>query len=295
MMDIRQLHYYCTIIEEGQITRAARTLHMAQPPLSQQLRLMEEELGVVLIHREGKRWEVTQAGQRLYERARHLLREMENIQQEISDVDQGLTGSITIGTSSICISRVSRHISEFHRDYPEVYHKILYGDTSHLEELLHQHKIDFALLLLPVEDERDYEIMPLSDDPFVAVVPREWTELCQTESLTLEQIAEYPLLLARRMSGEGAYENIIGEFEQRQLQPRVVLDCPDISALFSFAAAGMGLTLIPESEIQQVYADRLCVIPLQQAIIRTRPALVWLKSRYMSKAARQLIQRIITS
>lgn len=174
-MDMKHLHYFCVIVEEGQITKAARTLNMAQPPLSQQLKNMEDELGVKLIYREGKKWEVTEAGYTLYTRAKRLLAEMEDTCREIGEFENKVTGTLAIGTSSACMSLITEQLSRFHQDFPEVYVKIGHGDTHHLEELLHQNKVDLALLLLPVDD-KSYHTIELEGVSFVAVLPCEWAD-----------------------------------------------------------------------------------------------------------------------
>lgn len=120
-MDLKHLHYFCVIVEEGQITKAARILNMAQPPLSQQLKNMEDELGVRLIYREGKKWEVTEAGYALHTRAKRLLAEMEDTCREIGEFESNVTGTLSIGTSSVCMSLVTEPLGRFHQDYPDVY------------------------------------------------------------------------------------------------------------------------------------------------------------------------------
>lgn len=126
-MDIRQLRYFQTIIEEKQITKAARVLHIAQPALSLQLKQLEEELGVTLIIREGKQWLVTEAGQILYERCKQLLQSIDTIKGELSEIKKGIAGTVRIGTSTICVSHLAPHLTKFHNDFPKVYVKIFNG------------------------------------------------------------------------------------------------------------------------------------------------------------------------
>ncbi|KHD85460.1 LysR family transcriptional regulator [Heyndrickxia ginsengihumi] len=290
-MDIRQLRYYCTIIEEKQITKAAKILHMAQPPLSHQLKLLEEELDVTLVHREGKKWEVTEEGKILYKRAKHLLQGLEETKREIAEVKEGIRGTISIGTSSICISHLAEHLSSFHKEFPDVYIKMWHGDTHYLEELLQQNKIDIALLLLPVE-ETNYETIHLKDDPFVVVVPRQWESKFSGTTISIEEASKYDLLLGRRISGKGMYDHIINAFHQHNVHPNIVLDCPEISTILTLVATGMGITIIPRSEIHQVYEEKLKVLQFSDPFLDTQPAVVWLKDKYLSKAAKELIKKL---
>lgn len=96
-MDLRQLRYFATIVEEGQITRAAKKLHMAQP-LSQQLKALEEELSTLLIVRNGKNIELTAAGKVLYKRATNLLSQIDETIMEVKEVGEGLKGTLSIGS-----------------------------------------------------------------------------------------------------------------------------------------------------------------------------------------------------
>lgn len=288
-MDIRQLRYYCTIYEEKQITKAAKILHMAQPPLSQQLRQLEEELGVPLIIRDLKKWEVTEAGHRLYERAKQVLTLLEETKKEISEIHSGISGTLSIGTSSICISYLTEHLNAFHKAYPDVYIKIYHGDTSYLEGLLQKKQIDLALLLLPVE-ETNYAICPLNEDPFVVLIPRQWESDFPEELISFKDVIQYDLLLTKRTSGIGIYETILNQFQKANLTPKVVLDSPDISTILTLVATGMGITIIPRSEVHEIYQDQFKVLQLEEPSISTRPALIWVKEHYQSVASKKLIE-----
>ena len=93
-MDIRQLRYFLTIAQEGQITRAAKQLNMEQPPLSRQLKLMEEELGVLLFERSGKQLQLTHAGELLQNRAASLLNQFNETLTEVKEIHAGIRGML---------------------------------------------------------------------------------------------------------------------------------------------------------------------------------------------------------
>lgn len=113
-MDLRQLTYFLAIAEEGQITAAARRLNMAQPPLSQQMKALEEELGVELFLREPRSVTLTDAGEILYRRARQLITLADSTRREIGDFKSGLRGTLSIGTvSSSAASSCGRPFGNF--------------------------------------------------------------------------------------------------------------------------------------------------------------------------------------
>ena len=127
-MDIRQLRYFLAIAKEEQITRAAKALNMEQPPLSRQLRLMETELGVKLFDRVGKHLILTQAGYVLETRAKNLLHQLDETLVEVKEIDQGLRGTLAIGSAFSCVSLLPAKIKAFRTKYPLVSIKILEGD-----------------------------------------------------------------------------------------------------------------------------------------------------------------------
>lgn len=287
-IDIRQLHYFRTIVEEGQITRAAKALNMAQPPLSQQLKQLEDELGAKLIIREDKRWEITEAGEMLYRRGLELLHLSEEIKAQIKELGDGIRGTLSIG-SSTCITYLPERIKKLHETYPDVYYKIWQGDAQYLEERLDQRKIDLALLLLPVEV-RGVEMLRLPKEPFVAVIPATWSEELHRDSISLKEIGTHPLLLLRRMQGTGMYEKIIDKLEENGLSPQVIAECPDIPTLLAFVTSGIGMTLVPRSDIHMAYNNQIKILKIEESFLEKEPVVIWKKDRYLSKAAARFLE-----
>ena len=101
-MDFRQLHYFKEIVKQGSISKAAEVLHIAQPPLSQLLKKLENDLGTTLIHRYRQKWELTETGELLYQYADQLLMQMQDVKQQIQEIEQGIAGTVRIGVSSAC-------------------------------------------------------------------------------------------------------------------------------------------------------------------------------------------------
>ena len=120
-MDIRQLRYFLAIAEEGQISKAARRLNIAKPPLSQQLKMLEQELGVILIERGARQIRLTDAGRLLQERATKLLEFLSATTSELKDMSSGAKGSLSIGAvASAGASFLPERVRQFHQRYPDV-------------------------------------------------------------------------------------------------------------------------------------------------------------------------------
>ena len=150
-MDIKQLLYFSTIAQEGQITRAAKKLHMAQPPLSQQLKSLEQELGVLLMDRKGKKLELTEAGKVLYERAIELLQRVDDISLEVKEVGEGLKGELSIGSVKTGFSYIPERFRLFREQYPQVSFRLYEGDSFRLADHLRKREIELAIVRLPLD------------------------------------------------------------------------------------------------------------------------------------------------
>ena len=147
-MDIRHLRYFITIVNEGNISNAAKALNMSQPPLSTQIRLLEEELGCALFDRNTRHIQLTGAGEILYERAKTILELLSDTRTELNDYKKGLSGTIRIGiVSSVGSTAFTRWIMEFHNQYPDIRYALTEGNTYDLVGRTRSSQIDLALVI----------------------------------------------------------------------------------------------------------------------------------------------------
>ncbi|HAB59653.1 MAG TPA: LysR family transcriptional regulator, partial [Lachnospiraceae bacterium] len=129
-MNIKQLQYFLTVAEAGSITAAAKRLHISQPPLSNQMQLLENELGTKLFERGSRKITLTYAGQILYNRAQTIVDLSSAAIREITDLGTGLQGTIHLGTISSCgVVLLDKHIKHFHNQYPDVNFELYEGNT----------------------------------------------------------------------------------------------------------------------------------------------------------------------
>jgi DNA-binding transcriptional LysR family regulator len=286
-MDFRQLRYFLTIAEEGQITRAAKKLNMSQPPLSQQLQMLEEELGTQLVERNTRNVGLTEAGKALYKKGKPLIDELENITMEMKEIGKGVRGVLSIGTVKTCLPITSTKIVEFSMQYPNVTFKIWEGDTSNLAEQLINQDIEVAVVRLPLDDS-EFEVMHLTTEPYVLVVPSSW-DMKET-SLPMEAIRNFPLMFLHRRAGKGVYEIILNECRRCGFEPHVICECPDSSILISLVSEGLGATILPKSTASTLQLNSIRVVMIENCNILSEAALIWIKDRNLSKAALEFIQ-----
>ncbi|KIL76016.1 LysR family transcriptional regulator [Bacillus badius] len=284
-MDIRQIRYFATIAEEGQITKAAKKLHMAQPPLSQQLKSLEEELGVLLLERKGRKLELTEAGKVLYKKAKHLLEQMEETIVEVKEVGDGLKGVLSIGSVKTCFSYIPERFLHFREKYPRVKFRLKEGDSSLLANYVKQREVELAIVRLPLEME-EFSYLPLPTDPFVAVMP----ENPRTPTvMQMKELSGMPLMLLHRVSGVGLYELVINECKRHDFEPNIICECPDAAMLLSLVRTGLGTALLPKSTLLSFPTNGLQIVEIEDCTIQSESAIIWLKDRYLSKKAERFL------
>jgi LysR family transcriptional regulator, salicylic acid-responsive activator of bsdBCD len=281
-VDLKKLLYFVTIVEEGQITRAATRLHMAQPPLSLQLKAMEEELGVTLIERTNKSIELTQAGWTFYYRAKEILNAVDGMVSEVKEQGLGIRGKLAIGTVMSCVSYLPRPIQISQQAYPNVTFEIWEGDSHRVEELLQERVIDLGITRLPLESE-NLDMVPLLAEPLVAVQPPNWN-VFSSEMIAIQELERYPLMVLHGQGGKGTFEAFVEICQQFSFSPRIICESPDVATLLTLADSGVGVAIVPKSAIDLRPKGTLAYAVIEP-IIKSDTALIWIKKRRMSKAA----------
>lgn len=285
-MDFRQLVYFLTIAEEGNITRAAERLHMAQPPLSQQLKLLEEEFGVVLMERSTRKIQITDAGRLLQNRAKQILELTEKTAKELNDLKEGLQGTLSIGTiSSAEETLLPLRIQNFYEKYPGVDFYIREGGTFEILEMIKDGVVEIGIIRTPIT--RDiYEYISLPDESMVAGALGDlfWNN-DDKGSLNLAELEGKPLLMHNR------YKNDIEEACRRAgFKPRIICRVDDTRSMLNWANTGMGIAIIPRGMIGLLPDAKLNYREINEESLVTRAVVVWMKNHYLSAPARHFLK-----
>ncbi|WP_026695721.1 LysR family transcriptional regulator [Peribacillus kribbensis] len=284
-MDIRQLRYFIAIVEEGSISAASRRLHIAQPPLSQQLKQMEEELGVILLERSGKKPEITEAGHALYKHAVKMTSLMSEGVQEIKEIGQGIQGQLHIGVNTLSSYSLSRYLLEFKERYPNVTYKIIQSDSPHLGKLIESRQLDLAIVRVGTQDEH-FHYKVLERDYFAAIFPK-GSEF-GTDSMDIRQASSHPLILPS-VEGLGIHSMIMKEFKRLGLKPEIIGECSDMALLLQLVSSGFGTSIVPKSVLDVHPGIPVTHAELTNTRLESAAAAVWPKHRYLSKAAERFI------
>lgn len=292
MMDMRQLKYFLTIAQEGQVTRAAKLLNMEQPPLSRQLKLMEEELGVLLFDRTGKRLKLTDAGELLKQKAELLLLQFNETIKEVKEREEGVRGVLSIGSVVSCISLLPQRIERYRKRFPEVTFKILEGDHFYLGEQLEKRAIDLVIARLPFEAltyPEQYSIVPLPSDPFVAVIPSAWTPYSGDQTISMQELAQFPFLTLKTDKTTRMHEQVVNEYKRHGYKPNIICECSSVAIIMALIAEGIGATVFPKSVMSSFPTTIVKMLKIEDADFQSEVGIIWLKDRYLSKSAQHFI------
>lgn len=289
-MDIRQLYYFSEIVKQESISKAAEVLHIAQPPLSQQLKKLETELGTVLIHRYRQKWELTETGEVLYQYAEKLLSTMKDIKQQIAEIEQGTAGTLRVGVSSACLNLLIDYVSMYREQFPNVKISIEKGDSAELLKKLDRKEIEVALLLrLDFSD--DYFVKALGKQDYVVVSPRSWGDVFSSGKVTFSEIANHPFIMLGAMEGHSYYENILRAFNEEKVTPEIVLESKDLTTVTAMVSKGLGLSIIP----RVAYAlpmEQLIIHELKKFDFHVEPVMIKTKDTRVSKAVSQFWEMV---
>jgi DNA-binding transcriptional LysR family regulator len=245
-MELRQLRYFVAVAEELHFGRAARRLHISQPPLSQQIISLERELEVQLFLRTGRGVQLTTAGSRFLEHARGVLRQASQAVRSAQRASRGEIGELSIGfVGSLAFTYVPRVLQVFVRRYPDI--TLLLNEQTIAEQLdaLQDGRLQVGLLRPPVAPpELDSETLLV--EPFIVAIPSDH-QLAALERVPVESLREQPLITVPGRFGLRYYSQVLGMFHRAGFDPTVVQEIRHLNAAIGLVSAGLGLTILPES------------------------------------------------
>ena len=269
--ELRLLRTFVAVADELHFGRAAARLHVAQPAISQQVRRLERDLGVQLLTRTSRSVALTPAGRVLRDRARSLLGQARRDVAEVVRVGRGEQGRLDVGfvSSALPLGPID-HVQRFRERYPLVSVELTEGYTSQLVELLVRGSLDVAMVRDP-DPRDDLTCTPFAVERFVAVVPADH-RLAGRARIGGAELAGDPFVFYPAGAGALAVERNLAPVVGGGRVPAVVQEASSWPTLLHLVAAGIGVTLAPESA--QVGApEGVVVIPLEDGGHRSE--LVW--------------------
>lgn len=244
-MKLQQLKYLLAIVDNGlNITAAAERLYTSQPGVSKQLKLLEEELGMQLFTRKGKSLGgITPAGERVIERARMIMQEVDNIRSLASDYYEEEEGSLSIATTHTQARYVLPEvISEFRRRFPNISLNLHQGTSEQIADMMASNKIDFAIATGSNDLFSNLLLVPSYRWDRSIIVPKEHELTKLKRKISLHDLAEYPLVTyVFSFNGESSLKRA---FANEGLEPNVGFTARDADVIKTYVRMGLGVGIV---------------------------------------------------
>lgn len=246
-MELRHLRYFVAVATELHFGRAAKQLHITQPPLSMQIRALEEELGVTLLHRTRRQVSMTRAGKAFLHDARQILERAEQAVLTARRAARGEIGELVVGFISVAdYNLLPLVLREFRRCYPRVTMSLKELTTDAQIAELSEGRIDVGFLLPPVS-EPTIESVPILREPLIAAIPEHHPLASTQGKIPLASLSSAPFIMTPRHMAPGLHDDIVSFCHSAGFSPQVVQEAIQMQTVISLVSAEMGVALIPES------------------------------------------------
>ncbi|NWE12552.1 MULTISPECIES: LysR family transcriptional regulator [Pseudomonas] len=249
-MELRHLRYFIMVAEERHFTRAAARLNMQQPPLSQQIRALEQELGFDLFKRHPKGVDLTAGGLVFLDEARIILARVEQGSLKASRAAQGIEGTLVIAFTSSAAAHplIPRIIRAYREQYPGVELSINEGSAREVTEDTIEKRIDIGILRAPVGDHQSLTFHRLLNEEMLLTLPVGHPLLKgDTPRITMADLKDERFILVRRPGAPGMYANLIKACQNAGFEPKIAFEVERMLTNVSLVAAGEGISVVPAS------------------------------------------------
>jgi DNA-binding transcriptional LysR family regulator len=283
-MELRHLRYFMAVAENLSFSIAAEKLQIAQPPLTQQIQLLEAELGVKLFDRKTRPIQITIAGQSLFKDLQSMMIHLDQAVRKAQQLHEGQGGYLTIGIhNSVATSVLPSILTEFRSQFPQVILELREVTIEQEIPLIKNHQLDVVFHRSPSLHERDPSLSfsPIFQEAFVLVLPDRHPLAAHSE-VSLTALHEESLILPF-LPGFPFYEQVISACEAVGVKPRIATEikATGIVTLLSLVATGMGMTILP-SHVQTLHRDGVVYRPISGLNLDRQTTVVWRKDNTSS-------------
>lgn len=289
-MNFKQLEYFAAVAEAKSISGAARELHVAQPPISRQLALLEDELGVTLFLRTNKGVELTEAGQCLYQHSRQMFQSLRTMADSVRDVDAGVRGQLKLGIIYSDVQIATSLMQEYHERCPQVELYVRMGSPSDLLDDLSRGELH--VLFLRSQSERSYGLRErvLGEDPLELVMRAETDPAPGQAAVPIRTLRDVPMCLLRSDDLWGYSRDLTDECRRAGFTPNVACHCYDTPMEMQMVQAGFGVGFLPKSIVEAHPGSPVYTKPVLEFAAKSYPILVWEDDPYQSGCVKRFLE-----
>ncbi|MCR5357993.1 MAG: LysR family transcriptional regulator [Lachnospiraceae bacterium] len=252
-MELRHIRYFLTVAEEGSFTKAAEKLCIAQPPLSRQIRDLEEELNAPLFIRKARGLALTEEGERFMQYALRIRQLSDQSVEDIREMSEGLTGTLYLATvEGHAPELFAKWIVKFKENNPSVGYELWNGNSDDVVKRVLSGLSDVAVITLPY-DEEGLDGRVIYEEPWVAMIPKDHPlGVIKGDSVELKELAPYDLIIPSRQSRRKEIENW---FAPLKCEPRIICRIAHMLNAYELTAQGIGIAIYPASAAKYVGED----------------------------------------
>src|SRR5436190_2333597 len=287
-MELHQLRYFVAVAEERHFTKAARGLRVAQPSVSRAIRVLEEELGTALFHRMKGNVALTPAGEIFLPWARRVLVDVDGATGEVRELAELRRGRLAVGaTPSLTITLLPPALAKFHAAFPGIHLVLHEAGSRDLVAELEQGALDVALVIMPVRHGNEaLETAPLLREELVVAVPHDHA-LASRKTVSNADLKGVPLVMFRE--GYDLRATTVAACRRAGFEPVFALEGGEMAGVLRFAAAGLGVAVVPSLVIDP--AGPLRAIRLAEPLTRTI-GFANRRDRRLSRAGREFVETV---
>ncbi|WP_413738918.1 LysR family transcriptional regulator [Sodalis sp. RH21] len=293
-IELRHLRYFIAVAETLHFGRAAEQLHISQPPLSQQIQILEQQVGARLLDRNNRNVRLTPAGRQFLQEAWLIVEQVNQAAERAARIHRGELGEITIGfTSSTPFNqRISASLLAFRQQHPAVHIQMVETNTKQQIEPLLNGKFDMGVMRnTPLPDALTYRL--LLREALVAVVHQDHPLAgALNGKISIRQLASEPFVFFDRQVGTALYDETLLLLKQFAITPYITQEVGEAMTIIGLVSAGLGVSLLPAS-FSRIKIDSVRYLALDEPEAKTEVWLVTHRQRELSASAQMLINLML--
>ncbi|TVP89291.1 LysR family transcriptional regulator [Alkalibacterium sp.] len=279
-MELKQLIYFIEVAEREHMSDAAQQLNVAQSAVSRQIRNLEEELKVELFERVGRRVRLLPVGELVLEEAKAIISQTEHMKNRVAEYAAPETGTIHVGfPTSLATTLLPPLISSFTAAYPGIEFQLRQGSYQYLLDAVRNRELNLAFIGPVIDNDPLIQSSSLFHEPLYLLVSKGHA-LASQESVSLETLKEEAFILFPK--GYILEEVVSNACRSVGFEPNVNTEGEDMDAIKGMVAAGIGITLLPESAVSQYHSPFLICIPLKDPKVTRSVGIITPRKRQLS-------------
>ena len=289
-MNFKQLEYFAAVAEGGSISGASRALHVAQPPISRQLSLLEDELGVTLFLRTNKGVALTEAGRCLYQHSRQMFQSLRTMADSVRDVEAGARGQLKLGVIYSDVQTATQLLKQYHAQYPQVELYVRMGAPGDLLDDLGRGELH--VLFLRSQSGRSFGLRErvLGEDPLELVMCPETDPAPGQDAVPIQALRNVPMCLLRSDDLWNYSRDLLEECRRAGFAPSVACHCYDTPMEMQMVQAGFGVGFLPRSIVAAHPGSPVYTKPVLEFAAKSYPILVWENDPYQSGCVKRFLE-----